>query len=217
MTTSQIGMGGPQFPKGTEGPRPRGPKGMEEAEKAAETASSATSFAETSEETPAVTPNMDTYVPSSSTEETTSTEDEGVTYTPNKKLVNQLKAELAVQTQSFINDMVSMITGQAGSSLTSSGILDAFASDYEVTPEMQAEAEEAISEDGYWGVEQTANRIFDMAQALTGGDPSKADAMMEAIEEGFAAAEKAWGGELPSITSDTKSRIDELFAEWKGE
>lgn len=139
------------------------------------------------------------------------------TFKLDKEAVAQLKADYAEQQKSFYDSMVSMITKQAGTFQSASGIWDVInLGDYEVTEEMQAEAKEAISEDGYWGVEQTANRIVDMAKALAGGDPSKAEEMMSYIEKGFASAEKAWGSELPSITGDTKNRIDELFAEWTG-
>lgn len=132
--------------------------------------------------------------------------------------VNKLKADLELQTADFMKKMAGMITGQAGQALTAAA--DMFAQiaqgNFTVTEAEQAEAQEAISEDGYWGVEQTATRIVDMAKALAGGDPAKAEEMMSYIEKGFEEAEKVWGGELPAITADTKSRIDELFAEWTG-
>lgn len=178
--------------------------------------------------------NQDTYVPSdeglaslvedalesadvATTEITPDAEaDKETSYQMDKEAVAQLKADFAQQQQNFYNSMISNIKDQAGSALKAAGLWDKInLGDYEVTPEMQAEAQEAISEDGYWGVEQTANRIVDMAKALAGGDADKADELMAAIEKGFAAAEDVWGSELPSITGDTKARIDELFAEWK--
>lgn len=133
--------------------------------------------------------------------------------------VNKLKADLKLQSADFIKKMAGMIQGQAGTALTASANLfeEIAQGNFTVTEEEQAEAQEAISEDGYWGVEATANRIVDMAKALAGGDASKASEMMSYIEEGFAAAEDVWGSELPSITSDTKARIDELFADWTGD
>lgn len=79
----------------------------------------------------------------------------------------------------------------------------------------QKEAQDAISEDGYWGVEQTANRIIEFAKALSGGDPAKADMLMKAVEDGFKAAEKVWGGELPDISKQTFERVKQGFEEWK--
>ena len=36
-----------------------------------------------------------------------------------------------------------------------------------------AQAKEDISEDGYWGVNQTSDRLLDFAVALSGGDEEK--------------------------------------------
>ena len=46
------------------------------------------------------------------------------------------------------------------------------------------DAKASIAEDGYWGVEQTSDRLVSMAIALAGGDTSKADLMMESLEKG---------------------------------
>ena len=75
-------------------------------------------------------------------------------------------------------------------------------------------AQEAISEDGEWGVEAVAQRLFDFAQALSGGDPSKAEMLREAVKTVFGAAESAWGGKLPDITGKTYDRVMEMFDNW---
>ena len=72
-----------------------------------------------------------------------------------------------------------------------------------VSPELRAQAEEAIGEDGFWGVEAVSDRLVDFAWALTGGDTSRFELMRDAISRGFAAAERLWGGELPQISRDT--------------
>jgi hypothetical protein len=46
-------------------------------------------------------------------------------------------------------------------------------------------AQEDISENGYWGVDQTSDRIVDFAIALSGGDASKADLLLDAFKKGF--------------------------------
>jgi hypothetical protein len=79
----------------------------------------------------------------------------------------------------------------------------------------RAEAASLVAEDGFWGVEQTAQRIFDFAQSLAGGDPARAELLMGAVEQGFRNAERAWGGELPEISRNTLSRVRELFSEWQ--
>ena len=65
--------------------------------------------------------------------------------------------------------------------------------DYTVTPEVKAQAQADIAEDGYWGVEQTSDRIIEFAKALVGDDPDKAESMRAAFEKGFKAATKSWG------------------------
>lgn len=81
----------------------------------------------------------------------------------------------------------------------------------------QQQAQEMISEDGYWGVEQTATRILDFAKALTGGDPSKIDTMQKAYQKGFDEAERLWGGKLPEISYQTHEKVLEGFEEWAGQ
>ncbi len=86
-----------------------------------------------------------------------------------------------------------------------------------VDAETVAQAKKDVAEDGYWGVEQTADRIVSFAKALTGGDTSKIEEMRAAIEKGFKAATKTWGDELPEISSKTYDRVNELLDEWSKE
>lgn len=85
-----------------------------------------------------------------------------------------------------------------------------------ISPEDQAAAQEAISEDGYWGVKQTSERIVSFAKALVGGDPSRVEEMRDAFIKGYQAAEKAWGGALPEISRQTYDAVMKLFDEWAG-
>ncbi len=68
--------------------------------------------------------------------------------------------------------------------------------DFTVSADVKAQAQADIADDGYWGVEQTSDRILDFAKALSGDDPDKADAMLEAFKKGFEQATKAWGDKL---------------------
>lgn len=83
------------------------------------------------------------------------------------------------------------------------------------SPEDIAQAKADVAEDGYWGVEQTSERIYSFAFALTGGDPSKADDMLAAIEKGFKLAGKDWGGDLPDISKQTMEAVREKINNWK--
>lgn len=83
------------------------------------------------------------------------------------------------------------------------------------TPDAIAQAQKDIAEDGYWGVEQTSDRIVSMAIALTGGDTSKADEMKDAITKGFNKATGAWGEKLPQICQDTYDAAMKKMDDWK--
>ncbi len=87
----------------------------------------------------------------------------------------------------------------------------------EVDPETRAQAQKDIAEDGYWGVEQTSDRLVSFAKALSGGDPSKADEMMKAVQKGFEEATKAWGGELPDISKRTLEATIKKMETWRDE
>ncbi len=76
-------------------------------------------------------------------------------------------------------------------------------------------AQEDISEDGYWGVNKTSDRLVSMAIALTGGDTSKADEMMAAIQKGYDKATVAWGKELPDISKRTLEATKQKMEDWK--
>ena len=77
------------------------------------------------------------------------------------------------------------------------------------------QAQKDIAEDGYWGVEQTSERLFSMAKALSGGDPEKADTMIAAIKKGYEQAEKAWGGKLPDICQQTIDAATKKMDDWR--
>ena len=88
--------------------------------------------------------------------------------------------------------------------------------EYEVDAKTKAEAQEAISEDGFYGVKQTSERIFDFALALTGGNEEQMKKMESAFEEGFKEATKSWGKELPEISKQTYEAVKEKFAAFYG-
>lgn len=77
-----------------------------------------------------------------------------------------------------------------------------------------AKAKEDISEDGYWGVKQTSERIFEFAKTLANGDMDKMKEMQEAFEKGFKQATKTWGQELPEISGQTYDAVNEMFEDY---
>ena len=82
---------------------------------------------------------------------------------------------------------------------------------FEVDEATKLQAQKDIAEDGYWGVNQTSDRIIDFAKALTGGDPSKIEDMRDAFKKGYEQAEKTWGGKLPEISKQTYDAVMEKF------
>lgn len=132
-------------------------------------------------------------------------------------LVNSLKADMENQMTRFTNMMTQIFQKQGITGLTagSDNFWRTIASgNFTVDAETKANAQEAISEDGYWGVKQTSQRIFDFAAALAGDDVNKMRAMQDAVEKGFKAAEKSWGGPMPSITGDTHKAVSDLFNDY---
>ncbi|MBO5210117.1 MAG: hypothetical protein J6B68_12385 [Lachnospiraceae bacterium] len=142
----------------------------------------------------------------------TTTETVKKTYTQNTELVAKLKAEQANRLQQLQNIVQQLLTKQGQTYNTANDIWKTLASgDFEVDAATKAQAQADIAEDGYWGVEQTSDRIIDFAIALTGGDPDKIEEMREAFKKGYKQAEETWGGELPEISKKTYDAVMEKF------
>lgn len=128
------------------------------------------------------------------------------------KIVEQMKLDLANR-QSQLLDLVSqMFSKQAGTAK----LADLFTADKlkDVSEADIEKAKEDISEDGYWGVKQTSQRLFDFASALAGDDVDKMKEMQAAMEKGFKQATKAWGEDLPGISKDTLDAANKLFDDY---
>lgn len=87
----------------------------------------------------------------------------------------------------------------------------------EIDSETAAKAQTEISDEGYWGVKQTSERIIEFAKNISGGDASKLETLKGAIKEGFEAAKKAFGGELPEISQKTYDAVMEGLDNWAEE
>ncbi len=83
--------------------------------------------------------------------------------------------------------------------------------DMEGMSDAQKEAIANISEDGYWGVNKTSDRLVNFAMALVGGNTSMLQDMINAFEDGYSQAEKAWGGLLPDLCQQTRESVLEKF------
>lgn len=153
------------------------------------------------------------YEKSSDNEKVTSTKD-------NSAIIAKLKADAEERTSQLRSIVEQLITkqGTAFGKATDDDIWKFLAKgEFTVSADVKAQAEADIAEDGYWGVEQTADRILDFAKALAGNDPDKAEEMLEAFKEGFKQATKAWGDELPEISQKTYDAVLEKFEVWKNE
>lgn len=132
-------------------------------------------------------------------------------------LVNQLKADAEQRQSQFLDIVRKTISGQAGAfgKAKDDSIWRTLASgNFTVDAATKAQAQKDIGEDGYWGVKQTSQRLFDFASALAGDDPEKMKKMQEAMEKGFKQATKSWGGKLPGISQDTLAAANKLFDDY---
>lgn len=80
----------------------------------------------------------------------------------------------------------------------------------------QEDAQGLIADDGYFGVEQTSERIVNFAIGIAGGDVSRLEAIREGVEKGFQEALDAFGGWLPDISHQTYDAVMEKLDKWAG-
>ena len=133
-------------------------------------------------------------------------------YTPNAELLAKLKADADARTAQFKSLVEQLLTKQGKTFNNANDIWSVLASgDFTVDPATKAQAQADIAEDGYWGVNQTSQRILDFATALTGGDPDKIEEMRSAFQKGFDQATETWGKELPEISKQTYDAVMEGF------
>ena len=155
-------------------------------------------------------PPGDVFQPSASAPQNTSAN----RFRPDMSAVHRLNHETNQRTRQLI-DLVERMFGLEARTLNAavSAIRGADLSD--IDPEVVRQAQLDIGDDGYWGVEQTSQRILDFARAISGGDPSRINILRDAVERGFAAAERQWGGDLPEISQRTLDAVRRGFDEWE--
>ena len=164
---------------------------------------------------------------------TESKADSGVVYEPSKQentastkkvykqdtaLVNKLKADAEARTAQLRSLVEKIMLGQGNAIGTADDIWSFLRTgNFTVDAATKAQAQADIAEDGYWGVNQTSDRIVDFAKALCGGDPDKIEEMRDAFEKGFKQAQETWGGELPEISQKTYDAVMGKFDTWAAE
>ena len=125
-------------------------------------------------------------------------------------LVNKLKADAEQRTSQLRSLVEKMMTKQGVAIGTADSMWSFLAKgDFTVDEATRAQAQADIADDGYWGVDQTSDRILDFAKALSGNDPEKADLLLDAFKKGFKEATKSWGQDLPDISQRTYDAVVE--------
>ena len=131
-------------------------------------------------------------------------------------LINKLKADAEERTSQLRSLVEKMMTKQGVAIGTADSMWSFLAKgDFTVDEATRAQAQADIADDGYWGVDQTSDRILDFAKALSGNDPEKADLLLDAFKKGFKEATKSWGQDLPDISQRTYDAVVEKFNKWK--
>ena len=126
-------------------------------------------------------------------------------------VVATMKKELSTKNEQLQNLVTKLLGKQAGKYTK---LADLF-KDIQADPATIEQAQKDIADDGYWGVEQTSDRLVSMAQALSGGDTSKADTLIAAIKKGFDEATEAWGDKLPDICQKTIDAAVKKMEAWR--
>lgn len=133
----------------------------------------------------------------------------------NASVVAQLKADQETRMAQMQSLVTKMFSKQGITIGTADDMWKALAGgNFTADADTIAQAKEDISEDGYWGVKHTSERIFSFAQALAGDDEEKMTKMKEAFEKGFKEATKTWGKELPGISQDTRDAVLKKFDDY---
>lgn len=131
-------------------------------------------------------------------------------------IIDKLKADQEAQQKKLLDIVRKTISGQGKAIASADDMWKFLASgNFTVDAATKAQAKKDIAEDGYWGVEQTSDRILDFAKALSGNDPKQADKLLNAFKKGFDQATKAWGKKLPDISQKTYDAVVKKFEAWK--
>lgn len=138
------------------------------------------------------------------------------TYKPDTATIAKMKADADARTEQLRSLVEKMMTKQGVAIGTADSMWSFLAKgDFTVDEATRAQAQADIADDGYWGVDQTSDRILDFAKALSGNDPEKADLLLDAFKKGFKEATKSWGQDLPDISQRTYDAVVEKFNKWK--
>lgn len=136
----------------------------------------------------------------------------------NASIVTKMKDDLA-QRKSQLESIVQQMMQNQGLTLAKADDVWSFlaSGNFTIDEAAKKKAQDEISENGYWGVNQTSDRIVEFAKAISGNDSTKADQLLDAFKEGFKQATKTWGKDLPDISQKTYQAVVDKFDAWKKE
>lgn len=146
------------------------------------------------------------------------TDDSGIYSKDN--IINQIRADEQQRIESFQKMIQSLLSEQTNSFKLSVYVPSADGRGVSlvglnVTQEAIDKAKVAISEDGEYGVNAVADRIMNMAKALSGGDNSKLELLRNAVSKGFDSVSKLYGDNYPEICKNTYTEVMNRFDEWQ--
>ncbi len=121
---------------------------------------------------------------------------------------NNSLAQGALSGSEEILDFLSGKTTSSGMSLSNIG--------YEGKPITKLsvdEANELLSEDGFFGIKQTSDRVANFVFSFAGDDLELLEKGRAGVVQGFEEALKMFGGELPEISYKTQERTLSLIDE----
>ena len=149
-------------------------------------------------------------------EKSEQTTDNKKIYTKDQVTIDRLKAEADRRTQS-LRDLVEKLLLKQGETFNEATDIYSLLREgkVEVDEETRLQAQKDIADDGYWGIEQTSDRLVEFAKAVSGGDQSKANVLIDAVKKGIEEATKAWGGELPEISKKTVDATISKLEKWR--
>ncbi|MFZ7103249.1 MAG: hypothetical protein ACOWWO_11435 [Peptococcaceae bacterium] len=98
-------------------------------------------------------------------------------------------------------------------------VLNKFSADEPVpaVEEPRREEQDLLTAGGPLSPEKISDNIVSFAKTLSGGDKSKFELLMGAIEDGFKGAAEALGGRLPEVSLKTYDLVQEKMQAWLDE
>jgi len=149
-------------------------------------------------------------------EASTSQVQDSVTISYHEEVTTTYSSSLTIQTGDE-QDQYNLLRGLVTNMLKEQGIDFRIANGdqtIDINEISREEATQLIADDGYFGVEQTSERIVDFAIGMAGNDPSRLEAIKEGIEKAFNEALEAFGDWLPDISYDTHDAVMGKLDTW---